>query len=116
MQTSSSTATLRPPASELAQTAVAGVVAAACTVGAVAPLDTLKTRFQVADGLKGEPGRAEPIWTLASRLVRQDGVLSLYAGTIPRFVHLSIWGFALIAIYEQLKRTCRRVTSVDVER
>lgn len=98
------------PIPDLAQAAVAGTLAAAATVVTVAPLDTLKTRTQLAGALASDAAGAasEPVWRLATRLARQDGLLSLYAGSLPRFAHLSLWGTALITVYEQLKRTCRK--------
>ena len=53
---------------------------------------------------------AEPAWQLAARLVRRDGLSSLYAGFAPRLLHLSIWSTALVSVYEWLRITCRRPT------
>ena len=89
-------------ASDMAQKSIAGCFAAFCTVSLVAPLDTIKTMVQL------EPSSTESTWQLATRLVRRDGFLSLYAGFTPRLLHLSLWGTALITIYEELKRVCRR--------
>ena len=50
----------------------------------------------------------ESAWRLATRLLRNDGLFSLYAGFGARFVHLSIWGTCLITIYEELKRVCKK--------
>lgn len=98
------------PTPDLLQTAMAGTFAAGATVCAVAPLDTLKTRTQLAGSMvsDGPAARSEPVWRLAARLARQDGLFSLYAGSLPRFAHLSLWGTALVTVYEELKRTCRK--------
>ncbi len=91
------------PMTELGATA-----AAAATVAAVAPLDTIKVRTQLAGVTEGSGrGVREPVWQMAGRLVRRDGILSLWAGSLPRFAHLSLWGTALITVYEQLKHFCR---------
>ena len=66
------------------------------------PLDTIKTHVQLATS------NSESSWRLATRLIRRDGLASLYSGFAPRFVHLSLWGTALITIYEELKRVCRK--------
>lgn len=89
-------------APDMLQKSVAGCFAAFCTVATVAPLDTIKTMVQL------EPSSTETTWQLATRLVRRDGLLSLYAGFTPRLLHLSLWGTALISIYEELKCVCRK--------
>ena len=87
---------------DLALKGAAGTFAAFCTCAAVAPLDTIKTHVQLSTT------GTESAWRLATRLLRKDGLLSLYAGFGPRFVHLSIWGSCLITIYEELKRVCKK--------
>ena len=87
---------------DIAQKGAAGTFAAFCTCAAVAPLDTIKTHVQLSTA------GTESAWRLATRLVRRDGLLSLYAGFGPRFIHLSIWGSCLITIYEELKRVCKK--------
>jgi hypothetical protein len=87
---------------EIAQKALAATCAAAATVLSVAPLDTIKTHHQLA------VGQSETATQLFVRLVRRDGLLSLYAGSAPRFLHLSLWSTCLICVYEELKRTCRK--------
>ena len=87
-------------AAVVAAAADAATAAAAATVLAVTPLDTIKTHHQLATS------SSEPASRLAWRLVRSDGILSLYAGMSPRFLHLSIWSSCLISIYEELKKRC----------
>ena len=87
---------------DIVQKGGAGTFAAFCTCAAVAPLDTIKTHVQLATAGN------ESAWRLATRLLQRDGLLSLYAGFGPRFIHLSIWGTALITIYEELKRVCKK--------
>ena len=88
--------------SELQQTAASSTAAAVATVLSVAPIDTVKTQHQLATA------SGETAWQLTRRLVRTDGVLSLYAGTTPRLLHLALWSTCLITIYEELKRRCVR--------
>lgn len=87
---------------ELGQKAFSATCAAAATVVTVAPLDTIKTHHQLAVGSN------ESAFALLVRLVRRDGFLSLYSGSAPRFLHLSLWSTCLICVYEELKRTCRK--------
>ena len=93
-----------PSAPELLQSWMAATAAAAATVAAVAPLDTIKTQVQLAP-------TAQPATRVAARIVREGGLLSLYAGSLPRLVHLSLWGTALIVVYEELKRLCKKTPS-----
>ena len=87
---------------DIALKGAAGTFAAFCTCAAVAPLDTIKTHVQLS------AAGTESAWRLATRLLRNDGLFSLYAGFGARFVHLSIWGTCLITIYEELKRVCKK--------
>ena len=91
--------------SEFGQKALASTAAATATVAAVAPLDTIKTHYQLAATANGS------VATLAVRLVRRDGLLSLYAGSAPRLLHLAVWSTMLITIYEEMKVWCRRPPS-----
>ena len=47
---------------------------------AVAPLDTIKTKVQ----LRASGAESETAAQLAVRLLRRDGLLSLYSGFTPR--------------------------------
>ena len=87
---------------DMGQKAVAATCAAAATVLSVAPLDTIKTHHQLA------VGNTETALQLFVRRVRRDGFFSLYAGSVPRFMHLSLWSTCLICVYEELKKTCRK--------
>ena len=84
---------------ELAQKAAAATAAAVATVATIAPLDTIKTHHQLSSS-------SESAWALATRLVRRDGVASLYAGSTPRMLHLALWSTCLVSVYEELKRAC----------
>ena len=94
---------------ELAQKALASTAAAAATVAVVAPLDTIKTQHQLRTGSGEGAGR------LAVRLISRDGLVSLYAGSTPRLLHLALWSSMLITIYEEMKSYClvRRSTCSD---
>jgi len=84
-----------------AEQTLAAVWAALCTVSATSPLDMLKTRTQLAT-----EGTAPPLAQTAARLYRDEGLRGFYRGFLPRWAHASIWGGAVIALYEQLKRVC----------
>ena len=87
--------------SDLVEQSLAAVWAAFCTVIVTAPLDLIKTRTQLADGTQ-----PPPLLHTASQLFREEGLLGFYRGFVPRWAHASIWGGAVIALYEQLKVVC----------
>jgi solute carrier family 25 protein 44 len=82
---------------------LAAVWAAFCTVSVTSPLDMIKTRTQLATG-----AAPPPILHTASKLIRDEGVKGLYRGFLPRWAHASLWGGAVIALYEQLKLVCTK--------
>jgi hypothetical protein len=94
--------TLPPRARGPTERAAAGTFASLCTVSVVAPIDTIKVHTQL------QAAGTEPAWQLAARLVRRDGLASLYAGFAPRVLHLSLFSTALVSVYEWLRITCRR--------
>ena len=87
---------------ELVGHMASGALAGAAVEAALYPLDTIKTHHQLA------VGNTETALQLFVRLVRRDGFFSLYAGSVPRFMHLSLWSTCLICVYEELKKTCRK--------
>ncbi len=65
------------------------------------PLDTIKTRIQVA---KGKPSFFSPL-SIAKELTSTSG---LYKGLMPRMCHMGVWGSVLSAAYEYLKFVSRK--------
>ena len=65
------------------------------------PLDTIKTRMQVA---KGKPAFFSPI-SVAKELASTSG---LFKGLLPRIGHMGVWGSVLSAAYEYLKFVSRK--------
>ena len=68
------------------------------------PLDTIKTRIQVA---KGKPSFFSPL-SIAKELTSTSGLYSLYKGLMPRMCHMGVWGSVLSAAYEYLKFVSRK--------
>ncbi|KAK1745186.1 mitochondrial carrier protein [Skeletonema marinoi] len=65
------------------------------------PLDTIKTRMQVA---KGKPVFFSPV-AVAKELASTSG---LFKGLLPRIGHMGVWGSVLSAAYEYLKFVSRK--------
>ena len=65
------------------------------------PLDTIKTRMQVA---KGSPTFFSPI-SVAKEFASTSG---LFKGLLPRIGHMGVWGTVLSAAYEYLKFVSRK--------
>jgi hypothetical protein len=62
----------------------------------------IKTRVQLLTDSADSP------FAIAARLIRRDGVASLYSGSMPRLVYLAVWSTMLITIYEEMKVDCVR--------
>eukprot|EP01050_Picozoa_sp_SAG11_P030211 SAG11_NODE_8836_length_971_cov_1.530963_1_plen_76_part_00 len=60
------------------------------------PIDVVKTRVQFA-----EPGQAG-IGRIVSRLVREEGVLAFWRGSLPAFVKLSPYSVVSLGLLEWL--------------
>lgn len=96
------------------QSAVAGSVAGLTTVVALHPLDIVRTRFQVHDGLHSTvPAYRHTLHALHT-IARVEGLRGLYAGLVPAVFGSSLsWGlyfFLYNTIKEQNKRRFRRDT------
>jgi solute carrier family 25 protein 44 len=87
---------------EFAHKAIASTAAAAVVVSVMSPLDMIKTRVQLLTDSADSP------FAIAARLIRRDGVASLYSGSMPRLVYLAVWSTMLITIYEEMKVYCVR--------
>ena len=82
----------------LAAQGASSTLAAACVVAGTSPLDLFKTRVQLSES-------ATPV-TDAMAQIRRDGMASLYKGSRARLTHMTIWGFVMISVYEELKSVC----------
>ncbi|KAK2076698.1 hypothetical protein QBZ16_005458 [Prototheca wickerhamii] len=88
--------------------AVAGCAAGATTVLALQPLDVIKTRLQVQDGVKGALPAYRGTLHAATCMIRDEGFLSLYSGAGVA------WGVYFYA-YNAAKRRYRRQTGLEVD-
>mmetsp|Transcript_17821 Transcript_17821/g.29186 ORF Transcript_17821/g.29186 Transcript_17821/m.29186 type:complete len:120 (+) Transcript_17821:703-1062(+) len=78
-----------------------GISAAIAASILTQPLDTIKTRMQVANG---KPVFFSPV-SVAKELASTSG---LFKGLLPRIGHMGVWGSVLSAAYEYLKFVSRK--------
>lgn len=82
--------------------AVAGVSAGCVTVLTLHPLDVIKTRLQVQDGLPGSSAYRGAL-NAASTIVREEGLRGLYAGLTPALLGSGLaWGIYFFS-YDRAK-------------
>lgn len=74
----------------------AGVAAGSINVFITMPLDVVKTRMQ---GLNAS--RYTSMFNCALTVVKEEGVLSLWSGTVPRLARLGPSGGIMFLVYEQ---------------
>ena len=67
------------------------------------PFDTVKTRLQVG----AQNGALQSYGSVAKKLYASEGVASFWRGTLPRVVHMGVWGTVLSSAYEFLKHVSR---------
>ncbi|KAH6684794.1 mitochondrial carrier domain-containing protein [Halenospora varia] len=72
----------------------AGIITVYCTM----PMDNVKTRLQAIGGRERYFGT----WNCLSSMVRQEGISSLWKGTTPRLLRLTVSGVISFAVYEQV--------------
>lgn len=106
---SASSQLLSPMPHPLVAQACSATAAALCVVALTFPLDTIKTRYQLQAGGGGGEEGATAI-SSARKLVAREGIRGLYRGAGPRWVHMSLWGGCMIAVYERLKLLCVKPT------
>lgn len=95
----------RSPTNILGVQIVSGVLTGCTSAFLTNPLDTVKTRLQTA---KANPmDGSMPTWkSIASSLLKTDGISGFFRGIMPRMISTSIWGTAMVTTYEFLKRMC----------
>ncbi|CRG83273.1 putative mitochondrial carrier C19G12,05 [Talaromyces islandicus] len=86
-----------------------GGVAGIITVYATQPLDTVKTRMQSLEAKKLYKNSL----TCAASIVKDEGVLTLWSGAMPRLARLILSGGIVFTMYE---KTMEGLDSLDPER
>lgn len=95
------------PGEKLGTVSTFGVGAAAglITVYVTQPVDTVKTRMQSMEAKKLYKHSID----CASQLVRNEGVLTLWSGSLPRLVRLMLSGGIVFTMYEKSIETMARL-------
>lgn len=100
---------------QLLMVQVAAGILTGCTTGAITtPLDTIKVRMQTMRSIKGGgegSGGGRVVVTfrsVASELLKEQGVPAFFRGAFPRMMSMSVWGTAMVSAYEFLKRLCQK--------
>lgn len=100
---------------QLLMVQIAAGILTGCTTGAITtPLDTIKVRMQTMRTKKGGgegSGRGRGVVTfrsVASELLKEQGVPAFFRGAFPRMTSMSVWGTAMVSAYEFLKRLCQK--------
>jgi len=86
-------------AAMVARQFAAGIAAGVAETAVGHPLETLKTRMQVALGT----GQSEGLFSLLGRAVREDGAASLYRGAGPRILAGGVGGSVLFGVNGALR-------------
>ena len=74
-----------------------GGLAGLITVYVTQPVDTIKTRMQSIEAKQ----LYKNSWDCGSQLVRNEGVLTLWSGALPRLVRLMLSGGIVFTMYEK---------------
>lgn len=86
-----------------------GGIAGTITVYTTMPLDTVKTRMQSIEARS----EYKNSFACAARIVREEGVLTLWSGAVPRLARLVLSGGIVFTMYE---KTMEFMDSMDPER
>ncbi|KAH8592214.1 mitochondrial carrier domain-containing protein [Bisporella sp. PMI_857] len=78
--------------------AIAGAGAGIITVYCTMPMDNIKTKLQAI----GATTKYSGSWDCLTSMIKEEGVLSLWKGTSPRLVRLTVSGAISFAVYEQM--------------
>lgn len=90
------------------QSAVAGGVAGLTTVVALHPLDIVRTRFQVHDGLHAAVPSYRHTFHALFTIGRVEGLRGLYAGLVPAVLGSSLSWSLYFFLYSNIKERNRR--------
>ncbi|KXT14780.1 hypothetical protein AC579_7813 [Pseudocercospora musae] len=82
-----------------------GAVAGTITVYATQPIDTVKTRMQAIDS----KGMYKNSLDCGMKILRQEGILKLWSGAMPRLGRLMFSGGIVFAMYEKTIEVFERV-------
>ncbi|RDW61672.1 hypothetical protein BP5796_11564 [Coleophoma crateriformis] len=93
-----------------ASSVIAGAGAGLITVYCTMPMDNIKTRLQAIGGAARYSGS----WRCLTSIVKEEGILSLWKGTSPRLVRLTVSGAISFAIYEQVLTMTSSLFTLDV--
>jgi solute carrier family 25 protein 39/40 len=77
----------------------ASSLAAAVASFLTMPMDVLKTRSQLPN--------AEPVWPLCKQILRDEGVATFFAGSLPRTLRVAPACSIMLTSYEAAKYMCR---------
>jgi solute carrier family 25 2-oxodicarboxylate transporter 21 len=72
------------------------------------PIDVVKTRFQI-QGVTSDPSRYTSILDCITRMIRNEGLLSLYKGILPPVVADTPKRAAKFLVFESSKSACASV-------
>ncbi|PYH95201.1 mitochondrial tricarboxylate transporter [Aspergillus ellipticus CBS 707.79] len=92
-----------------ASTFALGGIAGLITVYVTQPLDTVKTRMQSLEASKNYKNS----FVCAARILKDEGVLTLWSGAVPRLARLIMSGGIVFTMYE---KTMDALDSFDPER
>ncbi|KAK4761852.1 hypothetical protein SAY87_029736 [Trapa incisa] len=96
----------RRPSVALAFQGLSAAAASGVSAAITMPLDTVKTRLQVMDGVVGEDGRRRAMTSFQTvrSLIREGGLRACYRGMGPRWASMAMSSTTMVTTYEFLKR------------
>lgn len=81
------------------ESAVCGCFAGGVAAGATTPLDVLKTRTILYEG-----SAVPSMFALATKIAKEEGIIRLFSGVIPRVTWITIGGGIFFGAYEKSKQ------------
>lgn len=97
------------------ENAVLGSVAGGCAAALTTPLDVVKTRLMTQAGV-AEGHRYAGVVDALTRIAREEGMVSLFAGIRPRVAWISLGGAIFIGSFEEISRRLHRTVGRRDER
>ncbi|KAJ5233777.1 mitochondrial carrier [Penicillium citrinum] len=92
-------------------TVAAGTMAGIITVYATMPFDSIKTKLQAVDGSERYRGSLDCFRSM----ITQEGITSLWRGTTPRLIRLSVSGALSFSIYEAVLQWTKTLSKSEDE-